>query len=65
MAIDNQKGREDESKLVFSEPVGFAWRGEYLYSIKIKEKGGFVPSKRDVKSKDSRYLGVFVNLVVR
>jgi hypothetical protein len=62
--IENQYGSMAEAELVFPDPVGFAWKGEYFYSIKIRTKRGFVPSKRDAASRDNRYLGAFVRLGV-
>jgi hypothetical protein len=63
VARKNRKGADIQ--LVFPEPVGFVWKGDHFYSIKIKERGGFVPSKWDDQSSDRRYLGAFVKVRVR
>ena len=63
-AIDKNIGGESEIEVSFPKPVGFAWGGYHLYSIKIREGGGFVPSKRDARSTDNRYLGSFVRVIV-
>lgn len=62
--INKKNGGESEIVVSFPKPVGFAWGGYHLYSIKIMEAGGFVPSKRDARSTDNRYLGSFVRVIV-
>jgi hypothetical protein len=55
---------ESEMMISFPKPVGFAWEGNHLYAIKIRGESGFVPRKRDERSTDSRFLGVFVEVAV-
>jgi hypothetical protein len=50
--------------LFFTSPVGFPWRGGYLYSIRIKEEGGFRPYRLDPEIQDNRLLGIFVEIAV-
>jgi hypothetical protein len=45
-------------------PVGFPWKGGYLYLIQIRADRGFTPSKLDGRSTDGRSLGVFVTIEV-
>ncbi len=47
-------------EIVFSSPRSFRWRGKYLYTLRVKETGGFFPYTVDPGSKDKRFLGVFV-----
>jgi len=62
--IDKKSGGVSDIELIFPKPVGLAWRGFHLYCVKIREEGGFVPSKRDGRSTDNRYLGAFVKVSV-
>ncbi len=49
-------------KVTFHAPTGFRLGKEYLYMITINDSSGFYPYQLDVKSKDTRYLGVFVKI---
>jgi hypothetical protein len=49
---------------IFVSPVGFPWKGEYLYSVRIAEKSGFYPYQRDNRVQDNRFLGVFIRIEV-
>jgi hypothetical protein len=51
-----------EQVLVFSSPRAFRWKGRHLYTLQVEEKGGFYPYNIEVKSRDKRFLGVFVRL---
>ncbi len=53
-----------EQTLSFPSPVGFPWKGGYLYSICVKEERGFHPFRLDPKVQDNRFLGVFVEIAV-
>ena len=54
-----------ENSLLFSSPRPFRWKGSYLYSLQVEEKGGFYPNAIDINSKDRRFLGVFVKIKIR
>jgi hypothetical protein len=53
-----------DKTLTFSSPVGFPWKGGYLYCIRVKEDRGFHPYRLDPKVQDNRFLGVFVEIDV-
>lgn len=53
-----------EKTLTLSSPVGFPWKGGYLYCIRVKEDRGFHPHRLDSKVQDNRFLGVFVEIAV-
>jgi hypothetical protein len=53
-----------EQTLRFTSPVGFPWKGGHIYSIRVKEKRGFVPYQRHPEVQDNRFLGVFVDIAV-
>ena len=53
-----------EKTLAFPYPVGFPWKGGYIYSIRVKEDRGFHPYRLDPKVQDNRFLGVFVEIDV-
>jgi hypothetical protein len=50
--------------LAFPSPVGFPWKGEYFYSIRVKEDRGFHPYRLDPEVQDNRFLGVFIEIDV-
>jgi hypothetical protein len=52
----------DEQVLLFSSPRPFRWKGRCLYTLQVKEKGGFYPYNIDMNSRDKRFLGVFVRI---
>lgn len=62
--INLNKGNRFKKTVAFPSPVGFPWKGEYLYYIKIKEDKGFIPNKLDSRTKDNRFLGVFIQTEV-
>lgn len=62
--INLNKGNRLKKTVTFPSPVGFPWKGEYLYYIKIKEDKGFIPNKLDSRIKDNRFLGVFIQTEV-
>ena len=62
--LGKKNNGESEIMVSFPKPVGFAWGGNHLYAIKIRGESSFVPRKRDKKSTDSRFLGVFVRVEV-
>lgn len=62
--INLNKGNRFKKTVAFASPVGFPWKGEYLYHIKIKEDKGFIPNKLDSRTKDNRFLGVFIQTEV-
>ena len=62
--INLNKGNRFKKTVAFASPVGFPWKGEYLYYIKIKEDKGFIPNKLDSRTKDNRFLGVFIQTEV-
>jgi hypothetical protein len=47
---------------VYASPVGFRWKGGFLYLIQIGEKGGFIPYHLDRQVQDNRHLGVFIKI---
>jgi hypothetical protein len=51
-----------EKELDFFAPRPFRWKGRYLYTLRVKEEGGFYPYNIDMNSQDKRFLGVFVHL---
>jgi hypothetical protein len=51
-----------ERAVPFPSPVGFPFKGGYLYTVGIKVMSGFVPSKLDKTSTDNRFLGIFVKI---
>lgn len=53
-----------EKTLTFQSPVGFPWKGGYLYCIRVKEDHGFHPYRLDPKVQDNRFLGVYVEIDV-
>lgn len=55
----------EEHALLFSSPRPFRWKGSYLYSLQVEEKGGFYPYIIDINSKDRRFLGVFIKIKIR
>ena len=55
----------EEHALLFSSPRPFHWKGSYLYSLQVEEKGGFYPYTIDINSRDRRFLGVFVKIKIR
>jgi len=52
------------TKIRIPSPVGFPWKGGYLYLIQVHADQGFTPSKLDGRSTDGRSLGVFVTIEV-
>ena len=53
-----------EKTLTFQSPVGFPWKGGYLYCIRAKDDHGFYPYRLDPKVQDNRFLGVFIEIDV-
>ncbi len=53
-----------EKAAVFISPVGFSWKGDHLYFIRIKTRNGFFPYREERGSLDRRYLGSFVKVRV-
>jgi hypothetical protein len=53
-----------EKSAFFLSPVGFSWKGDHLYFIRIKAKKGFFPYREEKGSLDRRYLGAFVKIRV-
>jgi len=49
----------------FDAPVGFRRGDGYLYSLRVKDSGSFVPHQLDGRSVDGRSLGVFVSIIAR
>jgi len=62
--LGKKNSGESEMVVSFPEPVGFAWGRNHLYAIKISGEGGFIPAKREVRSTDNRFLGLFVRVEV-
>jgi len=58
-----QQSRGEETSM-FTSPVGFPWKGQFLYTVQIKEKSGFSPYRLDRRIQDNRYLGVFIQVEV-
>jgi hypothetical protein len=59
---DRANGLEQTS--VFQRPVGFPWKGGYLYLLQVHETNGFVPFQLDRRVQDNRLLGVLVKIQV-
>ncbi len=59
-----QQSRGEETSM-FTSPVGFPWKGQFLYTVQIKEKSGFSPYRLDRRIQDNRYLGVFIQIQVK
>ncbi len=57
---NQEKGTE--KSVLFRSPVGFSWRGSYLYFVRIRSKAGFFPYREEKGSLDRRFLGSFVRL---
>jgi len=57
--VYQNKGEETS---LFASPVGFRWKGRYLYTVQIREKGGFYPYRMDRRIQDNRFLGVFIRI---
>jgi hypothetical protein len=53
-----------EETSMFIAPVGFPWKGQFLYAVQIREKSGFFPFRMDRRIRDSRFLGVFIQIEV-
>ena len=49
----------------FESPVGFPWKGGFLYALSIHETSSYIPAQSDPNSSDRRELGLFVTLDVR
>ncbi len=54
-----------EQVLHFPSPRPFRWKGTNLYTLQVKEGGGFYPYAIDKDSRDKRFLGVFIRLHLR
>ncbi len=46
--------------VTFPRPVGFPWKGGWLYSLRVRDNAGFRPNRLYRDSTDGRDLGVFV-----
>jgi hypothetical protein len=60
--VKRERSSEPERTVVFPAPRGFPWKGSHLYRLELDESGGFYPSRIDPKSRDNRFLGVFIRL---
>ena len=49
----------------FHSPIGFPWKGGFLYAISIHETSSFIPSESNPGSSDSRNLGLFIELEIQ
>lgn len=63
-AISLSRSEGLEQTAVFPGPVGFPWKGRYLYAVRVRSENGFYPSRLDKASSDGRFLGVFVRIKV-
>lgn len=54
-----------EEMTMFTSSVGFPWKGQFLYAVKIREKNGFFPFRMDSRIQDNRFLGVFIQIEVK
>ncbi|MGB8952007.1 MAG: hypothetical protein WCC06_04995 [Candidatus Aminicenantales bacterium] len=51
-----------EERWTVLSPVGFPWKGGYLYSVRVRNSSGFYPFRLERDSTDNRFLGVFVKI---